>query len=37
MNSEFKHEYKACDEVQSNASVRLLLVLCTLEVFSEKR
>lgn len=37
MSSELKREYKGCDEVQSHESVRLILVLCTLEVYSEKR
>lgn len=37
MNSELKYEYKDCDELQSHESVRLMLVLCTLEVYSDKR
>lgn len=37
MSSELKREYEDCNEVQSHGSVRLMLVLCTLEVYSEKR
>ena len=36
--SELKDEYKDCDEeFQSHGSARLMLVLCSLEVYSEKR
>lgn len=36
--SELKHKYKDCDdEVRSHGSVRLVLVLSSLQVYSEKR